>query len=131
MPGLLPNTSGCGWASTTGAAAKTATGLVGLDVHRAARLAAIAYGGQILVSETTAGLVRDTLPPGAVLTDLGLHRLKDLGRPERIYQLRRGGSARPISRRCDPSATRPCRTISRPSWRPSSAATPSSPKSGT
>jgi class 3 adenylate cyclase len=71
----------------TGAAAKTATGLVGLDVHRAARLAAVAYGGQILVSETTAVLVRDTLPPGAVLRDLGLHRLKDLGRPERIYQL--------------------------------------------
>jgi predicted ATPase/class 3 adenylate cyclase len=77
----------------TGAAAKTATGLVGLDVHRAARLAAIAYGGQILVSETTAGLVRDTLPPGAVLTDLGLHRLKDLGRPERIYQLDAAGLA--------------------------------------
>jgi class 3 adenylate cyclase len=66
------------------AAAKTATGLVGLDVHRAARLAAVAYGGQILVSETTAVLVRDTLPPGAALRDLGLHRLKDLGRPERI-----------------------------------------------
>jgi predicted ATPase/class 3 adenylate cyclase/Tfp pilus assembly protein PilF len=71
----------------TGAAAKTETGLVGLDVHRAARLAAVAYGGQILVSEATAVLVRDTLPPGAVLRDLGLHRLKDLGRPERIYQL--------------------------------------------
>jgi class 3 adenylate cyclase len=71
----------------TGAAAKTATGLVGLDVHRAARLAAVAYGGQILVSETTAVLVRDNLPPGAALKDLGLHRLKDLGRPERIYQL--------------------------------------------
>jgi len=71
----------------TGAAAKTATGLVGLDVHRAARLAAVAYGGQILVSETTALLVRDTLPSGAALRDLGPHRLKDLGRPERIYQL--------------------------------------------
>jgi predicted ATPase/class 3 adenylate cyclase len=75
----------------TGAAAKTATGLVGLDVHRAARLAAVAYGGQILVSEATAVLVRDTLPPGAVLRDLGPHRLKDLGRPERIYQLDAAG----------------------------------------
>jgi predicted ATPase/class 3 adenylate cyclase/Tfp pilus assembly protein PilF len=77
----------------TGAAAQTATGLVGLDVHRAARLAAVAYGGQILVSEATAVLVRDTLPPGAVLRDLGLHRLKDLGRPERIYQLDAAGLA--------------------------------------
>jgi predicted ATPase/class 3 adenylate cyclase len=77
----------------TGAAAKTETGLVGLDVHRAARLAAVAYGGQILVSEATAVLVRDTLPPGAVLRDLGPHRLKDLGRPERIYQLDAAGLA--------------------------------------
>ena len=75
----------------TGAAAKTETGLVGLDVHRAARLAAVAYGGQILVSEATAVLVRDTLPPGAVLRDLGLHRLKDLGRPEQIFQLDAAG----------------------------------------
>ena len=77
----------------TGAAAKTETGLVGLDVHRAARLAGVAYGGQIVVSEATAVLVRDTLPPGAVLRDLGLHRLKDLGRPERIYQLDAAGLA--------------------------------------
>ncbi len=71
----------------TGEAARTATGLVGLDVHRAARLAAVAYGGQILLSETTAALVRDSLPPGAELRDLGVHRLKDLGRPERIFEL--------------------------------------------
>ena len=71
----------------TGEAEKTATGLVGLDVHRAARVAAIAYGGQVLLSETAAALVRDSLPPGAVLRDLGIHRLKDLGRPEQIFQL--------------------------------------------
>jgi class 3 adenylate cyclase len=71
----------------TGEAEKTATGLVGLDVHRAARVAAIAYGGQVLLSETAAALVRDSLPPGAVLRDLGVHRLKDLGRPEQIFQL--------------------------------------------
>ncbi len=71
----------------TGEAAKTATGLVGLDVHRAARVAAVAYGGQVLLSETAAALVRDSIPPGAALRDLGVHRLKDLGRPEQIFQL--------------------------------------------
>jgi predicted ATPase/class 3 adenylate cyclase len=71
-----------------GEAARTAAGLVGLEVHRAARVAAVAYGGQVLVSEAAAVLVRDGLPPGAALADLGVHRLKDLGRPERIFQLR-------------------------------------------
>ena len=74
-----------------GEAAKTATGLVGLEVHRAARVAAVAYGGQVLVSEAAAVLVRDGLPPGASLADLGSHRLKDLGRPERIFQLQAAG----------------------------------------
>jgi len=74
-----------------GEAAATATGLVGLEVHRAARVAAVGHGGQVLVSESAAALVRDWLPPDAVLTDLGLHRLKDLGRPERIFQLHAAG----------------------------------------
>jgi predicted ATPase/class 3 adenylate cyclase len=75
-----------------GEAAKTATGLVGLEVHRAARVAAVGYGGQVLVSEAAAAvLVRDGLPPGAALADLGSHRLKDLGRPERIFQLQAVG----------------------------------------
>jgi predicted ATPase/class 3 adenylate cyclase len=71
----------------TGEASRAAAGLVGLDVHRAARVAAVGYGGQVLVSETAAALVRDRLPPGVSLADLGVHRLKDLGRPERIFQL--------------------------------------------
>jgi predicted ATPase/class 3 adenylate cyclase len=71
----------------TGEAAATVTGLVGVDVHRAARVAALAYGGQVLLSETAAALVRDSLPQGAALRDLGVHRLKDLGRPEQIFQL--------------------------------------------
>ena len=74
-----------------GEAERTAAGLVGLEVHRAARVATVAYGGQVLVSETAAALVRDWLPPGAALTDLGSHRLKDLGRPERIFQLHGAG----------------------------------------
>ena len=74
-----------------GEAARTATGLVGLEVHRAARVAAAGYGGQVLMSEAAAVLVRDGLPPGAALADLGSHRLKDLGRPERIFQLQAAG----------------------------------------
>ena len=74
-----------------GEAARTATGLVGLEVHRAARVAAVGHGGQVLVSEAAAVLVRDGLPPGAALADLGVHRLKDLGRPERIFQLTAAG----------------------------------------
>jgi len=74
-----------------GEAARTATGLVGLEVHRAARVAAVGYGGQVLLSEAAAVLLRDTLPPGVSLTDLGVHRLKDLGRPERIFQLQAVG----------------------------------------
>jgi class 3 adenylate cyclase len=75
----------------TGEASRTATGLVGLEVHRAARVAAVGYGGQVLLSETAAALVHDALPPGAALVDLGAHRLKDLGRPERIFQLQAAG----------------------------------------
>jgi predicted ATPase/class 3 adenylate cyclase len=70
-----------------GEAEQTATGLVGLDVHRAARIAAVAHGGQVLVSQAAAALVDGFLPPGAGLRDLGSHRLKDLGRPEQIFQL--------------------------------------------
>ena len=71
----------------TGEASKTVSGLVGLDVHRAARVAAVGYGGQVLLSETAAALVLDWIPARAGLKDLGVHRLKDLGRPERIFQL--------------------------------------------
>jgi predicted ATPase/class 3 adenylate cyclase/Tfp pilus assembly protein PilF len=70
-----------------GEAEQTAVGLVGLDVHRAARVAAVAHGGQVLVSQTAAALADGALPPGAGLRDLGWHRLKDLGRPEQIFQL--------------------------------------------
>ena len=71
----------------TGEAEQTIVGPVGLDVHRAARIAAVAHGGQVLLSETAATLVRGWLPDGTALTDLGVHRLKDLGRPERLFQL--------------------------------------------
>src|SRR5204862_8260264 len=46
-----------------------------------------AHGGQVLLSDISAGLVRDTLPDELTLLDLGDHRLKDLIRPERVFQL--------------------------------------------
>jgi predicted ATPase len=64
---------------------------VGLDVHRAARIAATGHGGQVLLSATTAELARERLTDGIMLSDLGEHRLKDLARPERIFQLRIDG----------------------------------------
>ncbi len=75
----------------TGEAAQTPSGVVGLDVHRAARIAGVAHGGQVLLSETAAALVRDWIPAGVTLEDLGLHRLKDLSRPEQVFQLRAAG----------------------------------------
>ena len=59
----------------------------GTAVNRAARIAASPHGGQIVVSHSTEQLVRDDLPDGVVLLDLGEHRLRDLGRPERLFQL--------------------------------------------
>jgi predicted ATPase/class 3 adenylate cyclase len=56
-------------------------------VNRCARLRAIAYGGQTLVSEVTAGITRGHLPAGASLEDRGSHRLRDLAYPERVYEL--------------------------------------------
>jgi predicted ATPase len=74
-----------------GEVSETTTGLVGLGIHRAARVAAVAHGGQVLLSEAAASVVRDSLPAGATLRDLGPHRLKDLGRPEEIFQLQAEG----------------------------------------
>ncbi len=60
---------------------------VGLDVHRAARIAAAGHGGQVLLSQATRDQVAKELLAGAGLRDLGKHRLKDLPRREEIYQL--------------------------------------------
>ncbi len=60
---------------------------VGYEVHHAARVSSSGHGGQVLLSETTAALVRDALPPSVSLRDLGEHRFKDLSRPERVHQL--------------------------------------------
>jgi predicted ATPase/class 3 adenylate cyclase len=60
---------------------------IGMDVHRAARIAGAAHGGQVLLSDATRGLVEFDLSADLTLGDLGLHRLKDLTRPEHLYQL--------------------------------------------
>jgi DNA-binding SARP family transcriptional activator/class 3 adenylate cyclase len=60
---------------------------VGLGVHKAARVCAAAHGGQVLVSDVTHGLVDEDLPDGVTLRDLGEHGLKDIDRPERLFQL--------------------------------------------
>jgi YVTN family beta-propeller protein len=64
---------------------------VGLGVHRAARVCAAGHGGQILLSGATRELVEEELPSGIELRDLGEHRLKDLDRPEHIFQLVENG----------------------------------------
>jgi predicted ATPase/class 3 adenylate cyclase len=68
----------------TGAPTITEEGYVGLDVHRAARVAALAHGEQIVVSSTTAPLLGSMPTP---LRDLGRHRLKDFDGAVRLYQL--------------------------------------------
>jgi class 3 adenylate cyclase len=62
-------------------------GYVGLVVHRAARICAAGHGGQVLVSDATRQLIEDDMPAGVELEDLGTHRLKDLDRPEHLFQV--------------------------------------------
>src|SRR5215212_8057889 len=71
----------------TGAAHERDGDYFGPPVNRVARLLSAGHGGQILLSSSTQELVRDHLPPKTHLRDLGDRRLKDLSRPERIFQL--------------------------------------------
>src|SRR6476659_8551759 len=66
----------------TGVPTQTSEGYVGIDVHRGARVAALAHGGQVVVSPSTAALL-----DGEPLLDLGLHRLKDFEGVTRLHQL--------------------------------------------
>jgi predicted ATPase/class 3 adenylate cyclase len=70
----------------TGEVERQGTHYFGAPLYRCARLLATAHGGQTVLSGATAELVRDELPDGR-LRDLGAHRLKDLARPERVFQL--------------------------------------------
>jgi len=71
----------------TGEAILGGDNYIGLDVHRAARIAAAGHGGQVVLSDATRALSEPTLPTAVALQDLGVHRLKDLARPERLFQL--------------------------------------------
>jgi hypothetical protein len=66
----------------TGTPVLTDEGYVGIDVHRGARIAALAHGGQVIISAATADLLTDE-----PLRDLGRHRLKDFDAPAQLYQL--------------------------------------------
>jgi len=71
----------------TGSAQERDEDYFGPTLNRVARLLLAAHGGQVLLSSSTQGLVRDHLPDEAYLRDLGERRLKDLSRPERVFQL--------------------------------------------
>jgi class 3 adenylate cyclase/DNA-binding NarL/FixJ family response regulator len=71
----------------TGEPSVAAERYVGLGVHRAARISSAAHGGQILLSDATFAVLLDEVLPDLRFRDLGEHLLKDLDRPERIYQL--------------------------------------------
>jgi predicted ATPase/class 3 adenylate cyclase len=67
----------------TGEPFVTDEGYVGVDVHRAARIMSAGHGGQVLLSEETRALIGGK----QILTDLGMHRLQDMRRPEKLFQL--------------------------------------------
>jgi predicted ATPase/class 3 adenylate cyclase len=71
----------------TGAAQSRDDDYFGPTLNRVARVLSTGYGGQVLLSSSTFELVRDSLPTGVSLKDLGEHALKDLLRPEHIFQL--------------------------------------------
>jgi predicted ATPase/class 3 adenylate cyclase len=85
LEGLAPGPLRVRMGIHTGTPLLSEEGYVGNDVHRAARIAAAGHGGQVLISQSARSLLE---PSNTVLlVDLGLHRLKDLSAPERIYQL--------------------------------------------
>lgn len=71
----------------TGSAEERDGDYFGPSLNRANRLMAAAHGGQVVLSSASAADVRDVLPDGLELVDLGEHRLRGLARPERVYQL--------------------------------------------
>jgi predicted ATPase/class 3 adenylate cyclase len=106
----------------TGEAAIRQNDYVGLDVHRAARICSAGHGGQVLISRSTYALVADELPSDVALRDLGEHRLKDLDRPEHLFQVIAGdlradfpplGSVSPGSPGANVLPPAPNRTIGR------------------
>jgi len=78
----------------TGDAAARDGDYYGPAINRAARVMSSAHGGQVVVSHATEEILRDALPDDIALVDLGEHRLPDLGRPERIFQVVAAGLTR-------------------------------------
>ena len=72
----------------TGEAALGGDNYIGLDVHKAARIASAGHGGQVLISNRTRAQVGDEIDGGVTIVNLGEHRLKDFPQDERIFQLR-------------------------------------------
>ena len=98
---------------------------VGVAVHRASACRSAAHGGQILVSNSTRELIADELPSGVVvLRDLGLQQLKDLDRPEHVFQLEAEGLQRafPPIRGKPPAPTGLRRLVPRTRWARAAAA---------
>ena len=77
----------------TGEAHERAGDYFGPALNRAARLRGLARGGATVMSQTTAEIVRDRLPAGVELADLGPRALRGLSRPENVFELRLSGGA--------------------------------------
>ena len=71
----------------TGAASLRDGDYFGSSLNRAARLMGVAHGGQVVCSQATTDLARDGVAEGVTLVDLGEHRLRDLSRAERVFQV--------------------------------------------
>lgn len=97
----------------TGQAVRGGDEYVGIDINRAARIAAAGHGGQILVSDSTRALIAHALPEKSSFRDLGEHRLKDLEAPEHLFQLDVDGlptAFPPLRGSAGPGGTRPVAT---------------------
>jgi predicted ATPase len=78
----------------------------GPAVNRAARIMAVAHGGQVVLSHVTGELLGEDLPEGLELLDLGEHQLRDLSRSERVYQVCGDGLVREFGALVSPTAVR-------------------------
>jgi class 3 adenylate cyclase len=105
-PSLGPRASrcACGWVSTPARRRSDRTITSAWMCTRAARICAAGHGGQVLISSATRELLADELPEDVALRDLGEHGLKDLDRPEHLFQLVVGDLPRtsPRCRLCRP-----------------------------
>ncbi|HEU5104093.1 MAG TPA: adenylate/guanylate cyclase domain-containing protein, partial [Roseiflexaceae bacterium] len=98
----------------TGAAEARDGDYFGPPLNRIARILAAGHGGQVLLSLATKELVRDQLRPGVTLIDLGAHQLKDLSRPEQIFQVAYAGlpdSFPPLRTLAPPAAAAASQTL--------------------